>query len=158
VKHGIALTAALAAAWFLWSGHTEPLILGLGGLSVALVVWLVDRMGRLDGEVAPLEFLPRALTYLPWLLLQIVRSNLQVAAIILHPSRPIAPRIIRQRTGQRTEIGRVIYANSITLTPGTVSIELNDEEVVVHALDRRFADGVLDGTMDARVTALEPTE
>lgn len=156
MKHGVALALLLAAAWFLWSGHTEPLMLFLGAVSVAFVLWLVRRMGPFDDEVAPMEYAGRSLLYLPWLMGQIVISNLRVAAIVLHPRRPIAPLIIRQRLVQRTDIGKVIYANSITLTPGTVSIELNAEEVVVHALDPRFAEGVLDGKMAERVRNLEP--
>lgn len=155
MKHGVALAAALAAAWFLWSGHTKPLILGLGAVSVALVLWIVRRMGRFDGEVAPLGYLPGALRYLPWLLWQIVVSNVQVARIVLGPRLKIAPRVFRHRVSQRTDVGRVIYANSITLTPGTVSVYLENGVIQVHALTQSGADDILSGAMDARVTRLE---
>ena len=68
---------------------------------------------------------------------------------------PIAPRVFRVKTSQRTELGQVIYANSITLTPGTVSINLFDDEIEVHALTVAGAAGLEEGTMDRRVTELE---
>ena len=68
---------------------------------------------------------------------------------------PIAPRIVRVNGTQKTDLCRVIFANSITLTPGTVSLDLDEEDIVVHALTEEAADDVQSGDMDSRVTALE---
>ncbi len=145
----------LAGIWLLWSGHYTPLLLTLGGLSVLLVVWLGHRAGIVDEEGVPLEVTLRAALYLPWLLWEIVKANLHVAARILHPRLPIAPRLIRVRPGQRSDLGRAIYANSITLTPGTVSVDVEADEFLVHALTEESAAGLETGEMDRRVRRVE---
>lgn len=163
MKRSSQLVAGLAVAWLLWSGHysTEPLIFTFGVLSVALVLWLSRRMERAASRVAePLAepesgFLLRFLAYLPWLLAEIVKANLHVARIILRPSMPIAPRLLRVEASQRTEVCQVLHANSITLTPGTVTLDLRDGELLVHALDESSARGVEEGSMNARVTRVE---
>ena len=83
------------------------------------------------------------------------KSNIDVAKRILNPRLPIAPRIVRVNGTQKTDLCRVIFANSITLTPGTVSLDLDEEDIVVHALTEEAADDVQSGDMDSRVTALE---
>ncbi len=112
-------------------------------------------MQGVDLEGAPLEVTPRALLYAPWLIWQIVRANVDVARIILHPGLPIRPHVIRVRAGQETELGRVIYANSITLTPGTVTIDLQGRDLTVHALTDEAAQGLATGEMDRRVSTTE---
>jgi multicomponent Na+:H+ antiporter subunit E len=147
-----ALGCILLPVWFVWSGHTEVLLLSLGLVSCLLVLWLTRRMGIIDAESVPIERIPRLLLYLPWLVWQVVKSNLDVARRILDPRLPIRPLVLRVRAGQRDDLGRVIYANSITLTPGTVSIRVEDDEIEVHALTREAADGLLDDEMNRRVT------
>jgi multicomponent Na+:H+ antiporter subunit E len=147
--------AALAVVWFLWSGHTEPLIVGFGALSVGLVTALWARMDRLDGGEPPYALGLRPLTYLPYLLWEIVLSNLHVAKTILSPSLPVQPQLVRVNVTQKTVLGQVVHANSITLTPGTITLDVRDGSFLVHALTDHTAAGVLSGDMDARVTALE---
>jgi len=108
-----------------------------------------------DEEGTPLGLPLRALRYLPWLMWQIVKANVDVARCILDPHLPIRPTVIRVKAGQRRDLGRVIYANSITLTPGTVSIDLEGDEIHVHALTREAAEGLRSGVMDRKVTELE---
>jgi len=155
VRHGITLAVVLAGVWIGWSGHFEPLLLSLGAASVLVVVLVVARAGLLDAESVPLHLLPRLVSYVPWLLWEIFKANLDVARRIVDPARPIAPRVIRVRAGQRSVLGRVIYADSITLTPGTVSIDLEGDTITVHALTAEAADGVTDNRMDRRVCRLE---
>ncbi|MGB0671886.1 MAG: Na+/H+ antiporter subunit E, partial [Rhodospirillales bacterium] len=155
VLHAVSLSAVLAALWWLLSGHTEPLIVGLGVVSVALCVFVAIRMDLVDHEGHPIHFGFRGFTYHPWLLKEIVVANFQVAAIICKRKMPVDPLVFTVRATQPTELGHVVYANSITLTPGTVSIHVADSEVTVHALNQGFADGVLTGDMDARVTKLD---
>ncbi len=149
------LGAVLAVLWLLLSGHFEPLLLSFGVFSVVLVVIIAHRMDVVDREGLPIHLTRGALTYLPWLLWEIVRSNVMVARVILDPALPIDPVIVRFRGTQRTDLGRFIFANSITLTPGTITVTIDDEALEVHALKAVYVDGTEEGPMDRRVTALE---
>jgi multicomponent Na+:H+ antiporter subunit E len=93
--------------------------------------------------------------YLPWLLKEIVASNLTVAKLVLRPKLRVSPCVVRVKATQRGEGARVLFANSITLTPGTISMGTEKDAIIVHALTREIADGLLSGEMDRRVTALE---
>ncbi len=150
-KHIVGLTIVLSVAWFLLSGYTKPLLLSLGVVSVALTVSLALRMEVLDHESHPMDITAGLLIYWLWLIGQIVRSNLSVARHILSPTLKISPQLVHVPTGQRTDIGRAIYANSITLTPGTVSLDVGEDAVEVHALTREDARNLESGDMSARV-------
>jgi multicomponent Na+:H+ antiporter subunit E len=147
----------LSGVWLAWSGHTEPLILALGAGSLLFVIWLSSHMKVIDSESVPLGLNHlRVLTYVPWLTVEILKANLDVARRIVRPGPlQIAPRMIRVPTSQRTELGQVTYANSITLTPGTVSVDVQGGEVLVHALHEDAARGLETGVMDAKCSALE---
>ena len=95
-------------------------------------------------------------SYLPWLAKEIIVSNIEVARIILSPKMKLQRNMVDVHINQKTEIGRVIMANSITLTPGTVSVNLEDDQVQVHALSFEGAEEDLSGEMDRRVCKLEP--
>lgn len=152
--HAISLAAGLAGLWLLLSGHVEPLLLGFGVLSCAIVVAISLRMDVVDHESVPIHVGPKFLTYIPWLLLEIVKSNIDVARRILDPRLPISPTRIRVKASQSSELGQVIYANSITLTPGTVSLMVEDGHIDVHALTNEGAAALVAGEMDRRVTAM----
>jgi multicomponent Na+:H+ antiporter subunit E len=145
----------LFLTWLVWSGHYTALLLALGGISCLLVVALCRRMAIIDPEGHPNHLLLGALSYTPWILWQIIKANLDVAWRIVQPKMPISPRIIRIKSSQKTHLGQVIYANSITLTPGTVAVEVEEGEITVHALTREAAEELLAGTMDRRVTRFE---
>ena len=152
----ITLFLLLALAWLLWSGYfQEPLLLSFGACSCALVVWLVARMDAVDGMPTQWGLIPRALLYCPWLLVEIIKSNLHVTRLILSPDLPIQPQLVRGPVSQKTDLGQVIYANSITLTPGTITLDLRDGHVLVHAISDITAAGVTDGVMNNKVAALE---
>ena len=153
----VKLALVLAGAWVLFSGIIQPLLLGLGLASVLGVAWLKARADRRDRDPVPFALRPGRLPgYLLWLSWEIAKSNVDVARRILSPSLPVAPAVRWLPASQRTELARVIYANSITLTPGTLSIDLRDEWVEVHALDESSLDGLERGFhMDARVSELE---
>ena len=155
MKYQIGLSLALGLAWLLWSGHHSPLLLTLGALSCIGVVAIGTAMRLVDAEGVPVGLFFRALSYAPWLLLEIAKANVDVAWRILHPRRPIHPSIVRVRASQRRDLGRVIYANSITLTPGTVSNDMEDGEIVVHALTRESARALETGEMDRRVRRMD---
>lgn len=152
--HGLSLGGVLFGTWLLLSGHDEPLLLGLGVASAALVVFITHRMDVIDREGHPVHLSWRATTYWPWLLVEIAKANIDVAGRVLAPRRSISPTLLRIRSTQRTDLGRVIFANSITLTPGTVSVEVREGEILVHALSRDAADGLAEGEMDRRATEM----
>lgn len=151
------LFVLLFALWLLLSGHGEPLLLALGAVSSAAAVTIAWRMDVIDREGHPVQLSWRVLLYWPWLLWQIVKANVAVARLILHPALPIAPMILHARTSQRSELGQVIYANSITLTPGTVSVDVAESAIRVHCLSRAFAADIESGEMDVRVSRVEGT-
>lgn len=155
MKYLVSLSLLLSMTWLLWSGIWQGLTLTLGLVSCIAVVALVRRMGVVDHEGALVEFALRPLFYIPWLLWEMLKANVDVALLILSPTLHISPRVIRVKAGQRTGLGLVVYANSITLTPGTVSIDIEGDTIVVHALTREAAEGVESGVMDQKVTALE---
>ena len=152
----VSLTVFLALLWLLLSGHFfEPLLLGLGAVSVLAVVFITYRKDTLDTEGHPVQLALRALLYWPWLLKEIVVANIDVAKAILSTPMTISPTVFTVTGSQKSELGRVVYANSITLTPGTVTIDLVDDQLTVHALTKAGLEGVESGEMDRRVTRLE---
>ncbi|MDX1400777.1 MAG: Na+/H+ antiporter subunit E [Kiloniellales bacterium] len=155
MSHALGLGFALATLWVLLSGIFQPLIVAFGIVSCLLVVVICRRMDVVDHESIPLHLQLRIFGYWGWLGREIVKSNIHVARLIIDPKLPISPRLIRVKATQRTDVGRVIHANSITLTPGTVSIELENDEILVHAISSEAAEGTLEGGIDRRVTAVE---
>jgi multicomponent Na+:H+ antiporter subunit E len=155
VKLPIVLSLVLFGVWLLWSGHTEPLLIGMGLVSTVTVVAIAVRMRLVDPEGMPSSLPFRAWRFLPWMFWEIAKANVHVAGRILDPHLSIHPTLIRVKTGQRRDAGRVIYANCITLTPGTVSVDVAGDEIVVHALTREAAAGLRTGAMDRKVTEYE---
>ena len=148
--------ALLFAFWLLLSGYFEDRFLVLAGLGSAIaVVAFSYRMEVVDREGQPYHLAPALLTYWPWLLREILKSALTVSRIILDPRLPISPTMVRFRPSQRTVGGLVTHANSITLTPGTITVEAGRDEFLVHGLTRAGAQGCIDSEMDRRVSALE---
>ncbi|MEL7028843.1 MAG: Na+/H+ antiporter subunit E, partial [Pseudomonadota bacterium] len=141
MKHFIALAVALTALWLLFSGYWDnPLLLSLGALSIAATLFLSHRMGVIDAEGAPIQLFPGILGYWGWLFFQIGKANFAVAQAVLSRDVSISPMLFRVRADQTTDVGKATFANSITLTPGTVSVDLRDGEVLVHALTEELAD------------------
>ena len=145
----------LAGSWWLWSAHTEMLIIIFGVFSIALTLFFARRMDRESDDHPPYELGLRPLFYFPYIFWEIVKANIDVAKIVISPKMKISPRMFKAKASQKTAIGQVIYANSITLTPGTITLDVRDGEFIVHALTKEAADGVLSGDMDRRVTRLE---
>lgn len=154
--HAFGLWLVLIALWLLLSGHYVPLLLTFGVLSCALIVWIAARLDVIDHEAIPLQLKVFGyIGYLVWLGKEIAKANIDVAKIVLDPELPISPVLVNVPATQRTDVGKVIYANSITLTPGTVSVEVMDDKILVHAVTREAAEGLARGDMDLRVDAIE---
>ena len=141
--------------WLALSGHFNPLLLSLGVLSATTVTFVSRRMGIIDAEGQPLGLIPGLLRYAPWLATKIVCACIDVAWRITRPSLPIQPTIIRVPANQQTVAGRVSFANSITLTPGTISLDVLEKEIEVHALTAESAADLQSGEMGKRVEHLE---
>jgi len=149
------LWLGLFVTWLLLSGDDTVLLLSLGVSSCAVTVWIARRMDVIDREGQPIHLGWRTLVYLPWLIVEIIKANLDVARRILDPRMPISPTVVTLDASQKSELGQVIYANSITLTPGTVSLRLHDNQIDVHAIAEAPARDLEAGEMDRRVTVLE---
>lgn len=131
----LGLGAILYAFWLLLSGHYNPLLLTLGALSCALVVFFARRMDVVDEEGLPLHVGFRFMVYLPWLLKEVLKSNIRLARIILDPKLPINPKLGRFPLPYETDLAKVIYGNSVTLTPGTVTTGVGDGFIEVHVIE-----------------------
>jgi len=149
------LGALLFGFWLLLSGHYTPMLIGFGVGSTALVVYLSLRMDVVDHEGQPLQLGGRFWRYAPWLLKEILVANLHVARIILTPSLPISPIMVHYRSSQKTDLGRALYANSITLTPGTITTGTRGDDLEVHSITWVDVDGREEDEMDRRVTWVE---
>ncbi|MFC1660415.1 Na+/H+ antiporter subunit E [Gemmatimonadota bacterium] len=151
----VTLGLALFGLWILLSGHYEPLILAFGVLSSALVSYVAWRMDREDNFAFPVPFSLRLPGYLLWLLKEMFKANVNVAQVILNPKLPISPIMVPFRANQRSDYFRMIYANSITLTPGTITTGTDGEVLRIHALTWHDVDGREEDEMDLRIAALE---
>lgn len=149
------LGAILVAFWLLLSGHYTLMLISFGVGSSALVVYLALRMDVVDHEGVPLQLGGRFWLYLPWLMKEIFVANVAVAKVILHPKLPISPITVIFHGSQKTDIGRFIYANSITLTPGTITTGVEGQDFEIHALTYADVDGREEDEMDRRVTWVE---
>ena len=149
------LGASLYAFWLLLSGHYTPLLLTLGVLSCAFVVYLCLRMDVVDREILDAGPVLRVLLYVPWLMKEIFVSNIAVARIILDPKLPISPRMVTFRGTQTTDLGKALYANSITLTPGTITTGIEGQEFQIHALSAADLETDEESVMNARCTWVE---
>ena len=156
----ILLGLSLFGFWLLLSGHYQPLTLSFGVASCLLVVLFAWRMDRADGYTFPFRVTWRVPFYLIWLIREVFRANVNVARIILHPSLPISPIIVPFRATMKSDLGRFIYANSITLTPGTITTGTQGDTLRIHALTWHDVDGREEDEMDHRICrmALEKRE
>ena len=150
--------------WLLLSGHYDFFHIAMGVLSSAVVVLLnlrlrryyhfTDEMFKTSPLSATMNILRFLFVYIPWLIWQIVVASLQVAYVVLHPKMPIDPALIRFTTRLPTMGSKVILGNSITLTPGTITIQISDDEFLVHALMDVSSSGIIDGTLPEQVAKL----
>ena len=139
--------------WLLLSGHYDPLLLTLGVLSCITCLYVTWKAKFIDEEGLPLHLLIRLPIYTLWLFKEIIKANIDTAKIIINNNPD--PQNFRVKSSQKTEAGKVTYANSITLTPGTVTTVLDGDILEVHALSSDMADDVKSGAMDKKVSWLE---
>jgi multicomponent Na+:H+ antiporter subunit E len=139
--YGVLLTVILSVLWLLLSGYWfKPILVGFGVLAVTVALVTTARMGLLDGESVPFARMPHYLKYWSWLGAEIFKANVAVVRIAMAPDLNIKPVMTRVAVSAKTDMARTTYANSITLTPGTVTIEVEETGFLVHALTEEFAD------------------
>lgn len=143
------------AFWLVLSGHYEPLLLTLGAFSIALVCWLTWRADLLDSQYLTARRILRLPSYLAWLGAQVLRSAVAVARLAWSPSGRPRPVVESTPLPPMSALGQVTYANSITLTPGTLSLDVDDDQIQVHSLDPLGVSALRAGAMVRRVEQLE---
>jgi multicomponent Na+:H+ antiporter subunit E len=153
----VSLAGCLFAFWLALSGHYTPVLIGVGLVCAVLCAVLAAYMRMADHEGHPIHLIRGAITYFPWVIWEIAKAAWAVTKVILHPRLPISPTMTVVQASQRTSVGVAIYANSITLTPGTITVGVDGQALTVHALVREGADDLEGGGMDSRVSRLEAT-
>ena len=147
-------TLVVAIIWLLLSGHYTALILSLGVLSVLIVTWFLWRMDRVDGELGVLPMRPRLLYYLLWLMWQVVLSNIDLVRRIWDPALPIRPTWQRLDIKVSSNLAKTLYANSITLTPGTLTTDVREDHFMVHSLSPDGIEELRKGEMEKQIQRL----
>ncbi|MBW2185529.1 MAG: Na+/H+ antiporter subunit E [Deltaproteobacteria bacterium] len=155
MKHTFYLTMTLVAFWLLLSGHYTPFVLSCGFFSILITVYIALRMDVVDDEAQPIHLTSSILFYWLWLTKEVVLANIAVCRRIWSPRLNISPTVICVDASQKTPLGIMLYANSITVTPGTVCINIEGNKLEVHALTWSAAQDLLSGEMDRRVSQLE---
>jgi len=144
----------LFGLWLMLSGHYNILLLSFGAVSTLITLYLSSRMSVIDREGHPVHLTWKTLKYLPWLFGKIISSNIDVARRILLGNSAISPTHTWIDCRQTTDLGKVIYANSITLTPGTIAINIRDNKIEVHALTAEAVKDLQTGEMDRKVAEI----
>lgn len=139
--------------WVMWSGMFDALHLSLGVISCLLVIYMSHDILFTHDELSyrHIREVIRFIKYIPWLLYQIVLSNIYVARLVMSPKMPIDPQVIRFKTKLKKNISVVTFANSITITPGTITADIKEGEFYVHCISRKVADDLLTGEMENKV-------
>ncbi len=153
-KHQVLALLVFAVAWLLWSGLYQPLILALGAVSCAVALLVAGRTGFFDRDTYSLHVALRLPGYWLWLLREIVLSNLRVARVVLAPHPQLSPTLVTIDASMLDPVAQAILANSITLTPGTVTIDDDQGRLRVHCLTRAAADDLAGGAMQRRLAAI----
>lgn len=150
MTYTLGLLAALVAFWFVLSGETSPFFLGLSAVAVLAALLLSARLHVIDRDGSPYHRAPQLVLYLGWLIGEIVKANVAVIARVIGPKHAIDPAMVEVKSSATSNLGRALFANSITLTPGTVTVDVAGSTLKVHALVRENAGEDSFGDMDRR--------
>ena len=143
-------TCALFLIWLLLSDSFDGLHMGMGILVAFGVAWLNTERSLARSSIRGW----RMLWYFPWLVGRILQSGFHLSVLILHPALPIDPKMIRHQTKLQDDGRIVLLGNSITLTPGTITVEVDSQDLVVHAMDDSSADDVTSRRIEQRIDGL----
>lgn len=134
MRYALILAIMMAVAWLTLSGYFITMILAFGVISIAIVIWMCARMRILDDETVPYMSLPKTISYFFWLFAEIVKANVQVVKAVLSPDLEVSPTLVKIPLNSDVDIAETMFANSITLTPGTVAVDMQSDYILVHAL------------------------
>jgi len=150
-KQFIANTLALFSVWLILSGRYDVSHIVLGFLVSCGVAWLNTGYSH-----SPFHDFPwgRLVLYGPWLLLRIVESSLHVTKLILNPALPIEPKLLTYRSHLKHQGAIVLLGNSITLTPGTITVEVEGNQLMVHAIDKASGEDLTSGRMEQKIAGM----
>lgn len=139
--------------WVIWSGLFDVFHLSLGVISCLLVTFMSHDFlfKRKEFALSDIAEAFRLIAYIPWLIWQIILSSIHVAKIVLRPDMPIDPHVVRYKYKLKKDISVTTFANSIILTPGTITAEIIDDEFLVHCIDKKVADDLFTGEMEDRI-------
>ena len=153
VKHAISLIIVLSLLWLGLSGHFNVLLLSLGLVSVLLIVAITLRMDAVDREIYPVHIPVKLLRFWFFLGGEVIKSNIDVLRRIFTPGKSISPQFFELPIRLKSNLSLVIYANAITLTPGTVSvkIDMKKESITIHSLSIESAEDLCSGRMASAV-------
>lgn len=152
--HIVKWAVVLSIFWLLLSGFIEPLLLSFGAISVVIVLFILKRMDKVENEPGQIGTSIRLIRYTPWLIGQVFSSAIHVTKLIWGSPDKVSPAIAKINVKDVPSSSRVLYANSITLTPGTLSVDLDENEVTVHALHRSSIDELKEGQMEKKITGI----
>ena len=143
--------------WILFNGRADSDVL-ITGAGAALLVYLFT--WKIVGLTPKMELRgwKRAWKYLRFLgvlLVEICKANWMVLKLALNPRSEVEPQLVKIKTGCREEMHRVLLSNAITLTPGTITVGQDEDELVVHALDKQTADGIENTVFEQMLAEME---
>lgn len=144
----------LSLFWLLLSGYLQPLLLSFGAISVFLVVLVVKRMDDVDQELKQLSFGFSIFRYVPWLMKEIMTSSMTVTKLVWGSPKDLSPTLAKISLSNIPKDKRVLYANSITLTPGTLSLDIDNDDITVHALQAASIEELKEGAMENKIAGL----
>jgi multicomponent Na+:H+ antiporter subunit E len=148
------LAMLLIVAWVLWSGYLKPLLLGLGAMSCLLTIWIVRRMGFFNDETFAFHYDWRLLGFWAWLGREVIMSSIEVASVVLRRRIEVEPKVVDIDGSALEPVDLALLGNSITLTPGTLTLDVHEGRLLVHALTPEGAAALERGEMQRRVAAL----
>ena len=161
IVHLTGMFVVLFAFWMVMSGRTETKFIVYGILTAAIVSWITYPLllfPNMDGSKRYFVFgasIPKFIGYFFWLMWQLVLANVDVLLATTSQEMAIDPKIVRFYFRADNPMATVVLANSITLTPGTVTVNVTDDGLYeIHALTSGAASGVLDGSMQKKVAEL----
>ncbi len=147
---------AMFAFWILLSGEFTFILITSGVIASLIVAYLSHDIfiGKADLKTETGRVF-RFIKYVPWLLWEIILANFEIAYLVLSPKPLVDPQLVRFKPDLKTDLGIVTLAHSITLTPGTVTVEANEKEFVIHAIWQKSAEGIIGGEMQQKVKKIE---
>ena len=141
-------TLSLFVVWLVLSGRYDLFHVLTGFMMACVVAWLNTGFAHSAFHHFPWV---RTILYIPWLFLRVVQSSLHLTKLILSPSLPIKPKLISYRSHFQHQGAIVMLGNSVTLTPGTITVEVNGSHLLVHAIDEAAGEDLTSGRMEKKI-------